>query len=83
MNPNSMFTSRDRKQPTNPHARKLDVEADLKPLLAFLQGEAGMSQEQVVKVRAFRAGAVGLDPYKLLIWAGGLPGVLASCGCSG
>lgn len=51
MNPNSIFTSRDRKQPTNPHARKLDVEADLKPLLAFLQGEAGMSQEQVAKVR--------------------------------
>ncbi|KAI7837725.1 hypothetical protein COHA_008447 [Chlorella ohadii] len=50
MNPNSMFTSRDRKQPTNPHARKLDVEADLKPLLAFLQGEAGMSQEQIVKI---------------------------------
>lgn len=51
MNPNSIFTSRDRKQPTNPHARKLDVDADLKPLLAFLQGEAGMSQEQVAKVR--------------------------------
>lgn len=50
MNPNSIFTSRDRKQPTNPHARKLDVDADLKPLLAFLQGEAGMSQEQVAKI---------------------------------
>lgn len=51
MNPNSVFTSRDRKQPSNPHARKLDVEADLQPLLAFLQGEAGMTQEQVAKVR--------------------------------
>ena len=51
MNPNSLFTSRDRKQPTNPHARKLDVEADLQPLVAFLQGEAGLTQEQLVKVR--------------------------------
>lgn len=51
MNPNSLFTSKNRKQPTNPHARRLDVEADLKPLLAFLTGSAGFSQEQVVKVR--------------------------------
>lgn len=50
MNPNSIFTSRDRKQPTNPHARKLDVEADLRPVVDFLQG-AGMSQAQVAKVR--------------------------------
>ncbi|KAL4431606.1 hypothetical protein ABPG77_001448 [Micractinium sp. CCAP 211/92] len=50
MNPNSLFTSKNRKQPTNPHARRLDVEADLKPLLAFLTDTAGFSQEQVVKL---------------------------------
>lgn len=54
MNPNSLFTSKNRKQPTNPHARRLDVEADLKPLLAFLTDTAGFSQEQVVKVRSGR-----------------------------
>lgn len=67
MNPNSVFTSRDRKQPSNPHARKLDVEADLKPLLAFLQDEAGMTQEQVAKV---------------CCWAGCLA-ALAACGVAG
>lgn len=50
MNPNSLFTSANRKQPTNPHARRLDVESDLKPLLAFLTEGAGFTQEQVVKL---------------------------------
>lgn len=52
MNPNSMYTSRNRKQPTNPHARRLDVEADLRPVVEFLQQGAGLSQAQVAKVRA-------------------------------
>ena len=59
MNPNSVFTSRDRKQPSNPHARKLDVEADLKPLLAFLQDEAGMTQEQVAIIQKGEAFMLG------------------------
>jgi hypothetical protein len=49
MNPNSLFAATKRGRPTNPHARRLDVEADLKPLLEFLQS-AGLSQEQVAKV---------------------------------
>ena len=37
-------------QPTNPHARKLDVEADMKPVVAFLTEEAALSQAQAAKV---------------------------------
>ena len=36
-------------QPTNPHARRLDVESDLKPVVEFLRS-TGLSQEQIVKV---------------------------------
>lgn len=52
MNPNSLYATRGRgKQPANPHARRLDVEADLKPVVDFLTGTAGLSTEQVAKVR--------------------------------
>jgi hypothetical protein len=50
MNPNSLYARGNRRQPTNPHARRLDVEADLKPLVAFLEGDAGLSREQLVRV---------------------------------
>ncbi|EFN53178.1 hypothetical protein CHLNCDRAFT_136986 [Chlorella variabilis] len=49
MNPNSLYAARNRKQPANPHARKLDVEADLRPVVEFLQA-AGLSQEQAILV---------------------------------
>lgn len=58
MNPNSLYTSKDRKQPTNPYARKLDVEADLKPVAACLQA-AGLTAEQLAKVRRTREVAPG------------------------
>ncbi|KAI3436222.1 hypothetical protein D9Q98_002276 [Chlorella vulgaris] len=48
MNPNSLWARNNRKQPTNPHARPLSVDDDLKPLVEFLQA-AGLSQEQIAK----------------------------------
>lgn len=51
MNPNSLFARNNRKQPTNPHARKLDVEADMTPVAEFLQQTAGLSREQTAKAR--------------------------------
>jgi hypothetical protein len=48
MNPNSLWARNNRKQPTNPHARPLSVDDDLKPLVEFLQ-TAGLSQEQIAK----------------------------------
>lgn len=59
MNPNSLYTSRDRKQPTNPYARRLEVEADMTPVVDFLLGQ-GLSREQVAKV-----GGYGWD-----VWVG-------------
>ncbi|GMH45525.1 hypothetical protein BSKO_13482 [Bryopsis sp. KO-2023] len=50
MNPNSLFVSfRDSKRANNANARRLSVESDMKPLVAFLKGY-DMSNEEVARV---------------------------------
>ncbi|KAK9811923.1 hypothetical protein WJX72_012502 [[Myrmecia] bisecta] len=50
MNPNSLYnTYRDKKRSYNVNARKLSVDADLKPVVEFLQSQ-GLSKSEVIRV---------------------------------
>ncbi|GAB4823312.1 hypothetical protein N2152v2_010358 [Parachlorella kessleri] len=49
MNPNSVYGKQTRKQPVNPHARKLSVEGDLRPVVDFLLG-LGLDQDTVAGI---------------------------------